>query len=220
MSESKEKLQQEYELRFSGLEQYRNKVWQILCRDFFQQYVPDNAKIMDVGSGYGEFISNISAAEKFAMDLNPDGKKNLPDNVCFVNQDCSEKWDIEDDSLDIVFSSNFLEHLFEKKYVEKTIQEAYRCLKKSGKIILLGPNIRFLPGEYWDFWDHNVAISDRSMEELLRLKGFDIITNVPQFLPYTISNDSQPPLLFVKMYLKLRFAWRFFGKQFLVVGEK
>ena len=162
-----QKLQEEYSLRFSGLEEYRKGVWKILCNDIFQKYVPQDSKVLDIGSGYGEFITNIKAKEKYAIDLNPDGKKYLTDDIRFLNQDCSAKWPVEDNSIDVIFSSNFLEHLFEKEQVENTLSEAYRCLKPNGKIILIGPNIRFLADQYWDFWDHHIAISDRSIEELL-----------------------------------------------------
>ncbi len=218
--QSRNKLQEEYSLRFGGFEEYRRKVWKILCEDVFQQHVKPNSKVLDVGSGYGEFITNIDAEEKYAIDLNPDGQKYLTEEINFLNQDCSSKWPIDDNKIDVVFSSNFLEHLFEKEQVEETLKEAFRCLKPNGKIILIGPNIRFLADKYWDFWDHHIPISDRSMEEVLRLTGFKIEYNIPKFLPYTMSNTKQPPLFFLKLYLKIPFAWNILGKQFFIVAKK
>ena len=215
-----QKLQEEYSLRFSGLEEYRRGVWKILCNDIFQKYVPQDSKVLDIGSGYGEFITNIKAKEKYAVHLNPNRKKYLTDDIKLLNQHCSAKWPVEDNSIDVIFSSNFLEHLFEKEQVENTLSEAYRCLKPNGKIILIGPNIRFLADQYWDFWDHHIAISDRSIEELLKLKSFKINFNIPKFLPYSMSDGKQPPLVFLKIYLRLRFAWKFFGKQFFVMATK
>ena len=49
-----QKLQEEYSLRFSGLEEYRKGVWKILCNDIFQKYVPQDSKVLDIGSGYGD----------------------------------------------------------------------------------------------------------------------------------------------------------------------
>ena len=43
---------------------------------------------------------------------------------------------------DVVFMSNFLEHLQSKQLVLDTFHEAYRTLKSGGKIIVLQPNIR------------------------------------------------------------------------------
>ncbi len=218
--EKSKKLQEEYSLRFSGLEEYRRGVWKILCNDVFQKYVPMSSKVLEIGSGYGEFITNIKAKEKYAIDLNPDGKKYLTKEINFLNQDCSAKWPVDDNTIDVIFSSNFLEHLFEKEQIENTLLEAYRCLKPGGIIILIGPNIRFLSDQYWDFWDHHIPISDRSIEEVLKLKGFTIDFNIPKFLPYSMSDGIQPPLIFLKIYLKLKFVWKLFGKQFFVVATK
>ncbi|MFT5484731.1 MAG: SAM-dependent methyltransferase, partial [Halieaceae bacterium] len=132
---------------------------------------------------------------------------------------CSELWSLEDDSLDVVFTSNFLEHLSTKSKIEDTLDQARRCLKPGGKIILIGPNIRYVPGAYWDFWDHHIALSERSVVELLELKNFSTETVTPRFLPYTMSDGKQPAIALVKLYLRLPFLWPLFGKQFLVVAK-
>jgi hypothetical protein len=75
-------------------------------------------------------------------------------------------------------------------------------------------------GSYWDYWDHFIPITDESMAEALSLKGFKVIEKLDRFLPYTMSGGKKPPLFAVKLYLKLRFVWSFFGKQFLVVAHK
>jgi SAM-dependent methyltransferase len=143
----------------------------------------------------------------------------LNDDVELILQDCSKAWPLPDDSLDVLFTSNFLEHLPDKLHVERTIAEARRCLKPGGLLIALGPNVRLLPGAYWDFWDHHVHISDRSLAELLTLNGFAISEQHAGFLPYTMSDGKNPNLLLVKLYLRLRFVWTFLGKQFLIIAK-
>lgn len=213
-------LKKEYEQRFQGADLYRDSVWKILCKDFFSQYIKTNFTVLDLGAGWGEFSRNIVAEKKYAMDLNPDCGERVADHSLFLHQDCSERWPIADGALDIVFTSNFLEHLPSKDLVDKTLVEAFRCLKPGGKIICLGPNIKFVPGLYWDYWDHYIPITDESISEALSLKGFRVTEKIDRFLPYSMSGGSNPPLFMVKMYLKLRFAWRLFGKQFLVVAQK
>lgn len=213
-------LKEQYQLRFSKLEAYRNNIWKILCCKYFSQYILSNARVLDLGSGWGEFINNIDCAEKFAMDLNPSAKEHLPDTTHFLNQDCSQSWQIPSETLDVVFTSNFLEHLPNKDLAENTISEAFRCLKDGGLILCMGPNIKYLPGQYWDFWDHYTPITDLSLSELLKLKGFGIQSCLPRFLPYSMSTGRTPPLFLVKLYLKLPILWPFLGKQFFVVGKK
>lgn len=214
------RLQEQYQTRFSAHEQYRKKLWQLLTRDFFQQYVDVDNSVLDLGCGWGEFINNISAKNKYALDLNPDTTSKLHADVQFVQHDCAKEWPIEDNALDTVFTSNFLEHLPDKSSIENTLAQAFRCTKPGGKIICMGPNIKFVPGDYWDYWDHHVAITENSLAEALQLQGFQIDTCIDRFLPYTMSGGKQPPLILVSTYLKLRFAWRFFGKQFLVIATK
>lgn len=213
-------LEREYRRRFQDVAEYRRQVWSVLCDNYFSSLVPHQSTVLDVGCGWGEFINQIDAATKYAMDLNSDAGERLDPGVHFLHQDCSESWPLETDSLDIVFSSNFIEHLHSKAEVERLLQEAHRTLKPGGKVVLLGPNVRYLPGAYWDFWDHHLAISDASLVEVLELSGFQIVKRVPRFLPYTMSSGRQAPLQLVYAYLKLPFLWPLLGKQFLVVGEK
>ncbi len=219
-TENTKMLQEQYRIRFSKSDHYRNCVWQILCDGFFSQFIAAEAHILDIGCGWGEFINNIRASKRFAMDLNADSKLRLSKEVYFLHQDCSQPWPLESESLDVVFTSNFLEHLPSKNHIEKTLQEAYRCLKLEGLIICLGPNIKYVAGAYWDFWDHFVPITERSIAEVLQLQGFYVQKIIPRFLPYSMSTGSNPPLFLVSLYLKLPMMWPWFGKQFLVVGKK
>jgi len=211
---------EQYRLRFAANKEYRNRVWRILCEDFFQQFIAPDAAVLDLGAGWGEFITNIRCGRKLAMDLNSDTAHNIPSEAEFLNQDCSQRWPLHDATLDVVFTSNFLEHLPDKRHIEAAVAEAFRCLKPGGLIICLGPNVKFVPGAYWDFWDHYVPITENSLAELLRMTGFGIERCTPRFLPYTMSDGRQPPLLFIRLYLKLKICWPLFGKQFLIVARK
>lgn len=214
-----EELQKAYSLRFAASIGYRRKVWETLVRDFFQEMIPTDCALLDLGCGYGEFINPVRAGRKFGMDLNPDAPRHLDPEVTFLPQDCSTRWDLDDSSLDRVFTSNFLEHLPTKAHVKAALSEARRSLKPDGRIICLGPNVRYLPGRYWDFWDHHLPISDLSLQEALRLQGFAILRRIPRFLPYTIVHGFQPPPFLARLYLRLPLLWPIFGKQFLVLGE-
>ena len=92
---------------------------------------------------------------------------------------------VPDASVDLVFSSNLLEHLPSKEAAERMMTESRRVLKPGGSLLLLGPNLRYLPGEYWDSWDHRLPITDRSLAELLGSLGFKVVEQHARFLPYT-----------------------------------
>jgi SAM-dependent methyltransferase len=209
-----------YDLRFRDAQAYRIAVWRALCDGIFSRYVAPDETVLDLGAGWAEFINNIRAARKFAIDLNPDAGARLSADVTFFNQDCTQRWPIETESLDVVFTSNFLEHLPDKGSVLCALKEAFRCLKPGGRIVCLGPNIKYCAGAYWDFWDHHVPISDASMAEVLQLCAFKIVKRIGRFLPYSMSTGLRPPIWMVKTYLKVPLAWSFFGRQFLVVAIK
>jgi SAM-dependent methyltransferase len=213
-------LQSIYLRRFGVRVEYRKRLWQTLNRGFFQNYVRPQDTVLDLGCGYGEFINNIQCARKIGMDLNPEARAQLNPDVELVAQDCSTRWQLPDASLDVVFTSNFFEHLPDKLALRNTIQEAARCLKPKGLLLALGPNIKYVQGAYWDFWDHFLCLTELSLGEALENNGFRIERLVPRFLPYTTLGAPDYPPLFIHLYLRMPLAWRFWGKQFFVVASR
>ena len=214
-------LEKLYDQRFPTAElAQKQAIWQVLCKHFFQRFVDPAATVVDVGAGYCEFINNIRARHKIAVDLNPDVRRFAAADVRVMNDSCTAMGQLESASVDVVFMSNFLEHLPSKQLVLDTFREAHRILKDGGKIIVLQPNIRFLPGDYWEFFDPHTPRSDRSLVEGLRLGGFTPDTVHPRFLPYTTKSRLPKAALLVRMYLHLPIAWRLLGKQALVVAVK
>ena len=92
-------------------------------------------------------------------------------------------------------------------------------LKPKGHFIALGPNIKYAYKVYWDYFDHYLPLSDRSMVEGLELNGFQLEEVIPRFLPFTMrgSMPSHPAL--VRLYLAIPLAWRIMGEQFLIVAR-
>jgi SAM-dependent methyltransferase len=212
-------LQRIYATRFAGKAEHRQQVWQILCRHF-SRWIPPKASVLDLGCGYCEFINNVRASRKFAMDLNPEAQAFANPEVMVLQQNCAENWNLPPNSQDVVFTSNFFEHLPSKTDLEHTLEQAYRALVPGGKLIAMGPNIKYLQGRYWDFFDHYLPLTELSLCEVLKKCGFTIQVCRDRFLPYTMSDGREYPLWTLAIYLKLTAAWRFFGKQFLIVATK
>ncbi|OQP73747.1 methyltransferase type 11 [Xanthomonas phaseoli pv. syngonii LMG 9055] len=198
----------------------KNRIWQVLCTQYFSRFVKPNETVVDIGAGYCEFINNIPAAHKIAVDLNPDVRKFAADGIRVINESCIAVSSIPSASVDAVFMSNFLEHLPTKDLVLQTLRESARMLKPGGRVIILQPNIRFLYDEYWDYFDHHTALSDRSLVEGVLMAGLEPQVVIPKFLPYTTkSRLPQAPWL-VSLYLRIPLAWHLLGKQALVVAYK
>jgi SAM-dependent methyltransferase len=215
-----DELQRIYAQRFDASTAYRQRVWHVLVRDFFQRWVPVTGSVLDLGCGYGEFINTVSAARKFGMDLNPQSPKHLRPEVEFLRQDCSQPWPDSLPPLDVVFTSNFFEHLPDKETLGRTLDQVIRCLKPDGRLIALGPNIKFTGGRYWDFWDHFLPLTEASLSETLGARGMSIELCLARFLPYTMAGRKQVPDWMIALYLKFPLLWRLKGEQFLVIARK
>ena len=214
-------LQTIYRTRFenTGLDK-RQRVWRILCSEFFAPLVGDRKDVLDMACGYGEFINNIDANSKIGIDLNADAPRYLNADVNFVLTPATDLAPIGDQTVDVVFTSNFLEHLPDKAACDQVFSEVRRVLRAGGRFIVMGPNIRYAYREYWDFYDHYLPLSHVSLAEGLEKSGFRVIRNIPRFLPFTMQSRLPTAGFIISAYLKMPFAWRFFGKQFLVVAEK
>jgi SAM-dependent methyltransferase len=219
-SPSQAELAQIYSNRFGPVQEYRRRVWQVLVSRYFQQFVPVQSTVLDLGCGYGEFINTVKAGAKLGMDLNANSPRHLEKSVRFIQQDCSVRWPLAESELDVIFTSNFFEHLPDKSALGRTLDEVFRCLKRGGRLIAVGPNIRFTGGKYWDFWDHFLPLTEKSLSEGLATRGFQVERCHGRFLPYTMAGGPQFPLWMVAAYVRIPLLWRFCGKQFLVVARK
>lgn len=217
---SAEDLQRIYSTRFGENRDYRTEVWKVLVRDFFSRYVQPTDAVLDLGCGYGEFINAVSCREKFAMDMNKDTPQFLAPELKFLAQDCSVRWPLSNGSLDVVFTSNFFEHLPDKVALGRTLDEIRRCLRSGGRLVAIGPNIKYLAGHYWDFWDHHIALTEGSLKVALVTRGFGVELCLGKFLPYTMASGRRYPLRLLQAYLRLPLAWQIFGGQFLVIAVR
>jgi SAM-dependent methyltransferase len=210
-----------YESRFiahTGLEK-RNRVWRTLCNSFFNTLIGPNKDVLDLACGYGEFINHVSASSKTAIDLNPDAGRHLTCEVRFIHGSLLELT-IEDSTQDVVFASNVLEHLHDKKELVLVLAHVRRVLRDNGRFIVMGPNIKYAYKEYWDFFDHYLPLSHLSLAEGLEANGLKVLRNIPRFLPFTMAGKMPTADWMIKLYLKMPLAWMIFGKQFLIIAYK
>ena len=215
-----ELLEDVYAQRFSDADAAaKNAIWREITA-FLQRYVPEDGAVLDIACDRGDFIRNISASEKWATDLR-DVSSHLPQEVRFVQANGLElDRHLPHDHFDVAFMSNYLEHLANGEAVVEQLRVARALLKPGGRVVVLQPNVRLVGGAYWDFIDHSVMLTERSLVEAGELAGLSTVELIVRFLPYTTkSRLPQSPRL-VRAYLGFRPAWRLLGKQTLYVGGK
>lgn len=218
--ETEVELERVYGKRFNEDEaRTKEQIWRELGR-FLQRYVDGTRPVLDIACDRGYFIRNVSGSERWATDLR-DVSKDLPADVRFVQSDGLALTDaLPTAYFGTAFMSNYLEHLPSSTAVVEQLRVARELLQPGGRVIVLQPNIRLVGNAYWDFIDHHVALTEKSLEEAGQLAGlrtFDLIT---RFLPYTTKNRFPQHPALIRGYLRFRPAWRLLGKQTLFVGER
>jgi SAM-dependent methyltransferase len=210
-----------YNARFPESElQRKNAIWRVICNGFLQRFIAPTDTVIDIACGYGEFLNNINAGKKIAVDLNAEAKRYLDAGIEFHQLHATEFAAIVASRADVVFTSNFLEHLPDKRALELFLDQVLLALKPKGTYLVLGPNLRYLPGKYWDFYDHHLGLTHLSLIEVLQMKGFRIETCIPRFLPFTTQGALPTHPFLVWVYLRLPAIWKILGKQFFIVARK
>ncbi|HWB53031.1 MAG TPA: class I SAM-dependent methyltransferase [Tepidisphaeraceae bacterium] len=218
---TEDEVQRIYRKRFSDRALItKARTWEVIVKYFLSKWIRPGDTVLDLGCGYGEFLNYVKASRRIGVDINPDSSVHLDKNIEFFQKGVCDLNFLADDSVDLVFSSNLIEHLPGKREVEQMVREARRVLRPGGHLVMMGPNIRMLPGKYWDFWDHIVPVSDRSLHELLDNLEFDVIDLYPKFLPYTTRSWIPKHPFFVRLYLRFPLVWQIMGKQFLIRARK
>lgn len=215
-----------YNIRFSKVnQQSKLQVWAEIVRHIENTHFPkkENLKVLDLGAGDCEFINHVSkATEKWAVDMSDRVRTKAATGVKpFVGT--LEKFLTENTTVrfDVVFLSNFLEHLESWREVQSILRQAHQALAPGGRIIVLGPNYRFVGHDYWNYPDHILPLNEATVEEHLLWAGFKILGVKDRFLPFTFVKSKLPPKAWlVRLYLSLPIAWKLLGKQFLVTAEK
>jgi SAM-dependent methyltransferase len=207
-----------YKRRFGPDLVYRKRMWQVLCRSFFQRYVPKTSTLMEVGAGYCEFVNAIQAQHKIAVDLNPDTHLYASSDVRVIETRSTDLSAVPSASVDVAFASNFFEHLTRSDVLD-TMREVARTLRPNGRFLILQPNIRYCAKNFWMFFDHITPLDQYSLAEALEMSGFRITKAIVRFLPFTTKSELPKSLWLVRVYLRVPLMWRVLGQQTFMVAE-
>jgi hypothetical protein len=209
-----------YEARFDEREvSAKQLVWDEIAR-YLQRHVDQDRPLLDLGCDRGHFVRSIVASERWATDIR-DMRSALPAEVRFVQSTGLELASVlPTASFGTIFMSNYLEHLESADAVIEQLMVVRELLAVGGRVIVLQPNIRLVGPRYWDFIDHRVALTERSLLEAAELAGLGTERLVTRFLPYSTKGRLPASRPLVRAYLAFPPAWRIMGKQTLYVGVR
>ncbi len=194
----------------------RAVVWREICR-YLERYIPLGAAVLDIGTGYGDFINNVRAGRKAAIDLSASAKQHLAPDVEFHVGSCTSMPQFASESFDAVFASNVFEHLSREELVA-ALEESMRVLRPGGRIVLMQPNFKYCAPHYFDDYTHVQIFTHVGLADLLASHGFDVVDVKPRFLPLTMK--SRAPKFGVLVWAYLHSPVKPFGAQMLVVARK
>ena len=194
----------------------RARVWKAIT-EHLQQYVPPTAAVLDLGAGYCDFINQIRAAKKFAVDINSDVATFCASDVEFLSMPSVGALDVPNRSIDVVFASNFLEHLSEKDCTD-LFDRLDDVLTANGRIILIQPNYYYCYREYWDDFTHVRAFSHVSLGDFLRSRQYQLLKVDRRFIPFSFKSVLPKSYGLTRLYLAS--PWRPLAKQMLIVAER
>ena len=209
-----------YEARFDEREvSAKDAVWREIVR-FLQRYIDPDTPLLDLACDRGHFVRWVVARERWATDIR-DMRGALPLDIQFVQASGLDlAAALPTAHFGTIFMSNYLEHLESSDAVIDQLRIASGLLRPGGRVIVLQPNIRLVGSRYWDFIDHRVALTERSLLEAAELAGLRTVDLVTRFLPYSTKGRLPTAPGLVRAYLTFRPAWWLLGKQTLYVGTR
>jgi len=189
-----------HETRFAH-DPRRSILWRTLTAEVFQPLVQPDFTVLDLGAGYGDFINNVKARRRIAVDAWPGMLDHLDPNVEGIVTPVTRLEMLEKESLDFVLASNIFEHL--------TTDELIACLTDlrpkmtpRGTLNVLQPNFRYAYREYFDDYTHRAIYTDVGLSNLLEAVGFRILECRPRFLPFSIKGRLPVRPWLIKAYLR------------------
>jgi SAM-dependent methyltransferase len=193
----------------------RGRVWAAICA-YLQRYITPADTVLELGAGYCDFINQIRAGKKLALDVNPEVAKYCAPDVTFFHAG-AEAIPIDVGSVNVILASNLLEHLGARE-LDDLFAHIDRILTPGGRLILIQPNIYYAYRRYWDDYTHVKAFSHVSLPDFLVSKRFTIVTVEKRFLPLTLKSALPKSSWLTTLYLRL--PWRPMAGQMLVVAAK
>ncbi len=194
----------------------RAGVWRVIC-DYLQRFMRPDGVVLDLGAGYCDFINQVAAAEKHAVDVAPGFTAHAAAGVQTHVQSAVDLQSLAAAHFDTVLASNLLEHLTHAELAQLAAG-VRRILRPGGLFILIQPNYRYAYREYFDDYTHVTVFSEVSLTDFLVAQGFAVVHVEPRFLPLTLKQRGPKPQWLVRLYLAL--PYRPLAGQMLVIVRR
>ena len=181
-------------------------------------------RVLEIGCGNCDILNELKmhGLTVHGCDSDEEAGIEYPD-LDVKNADIvSEGLPFEDESFDFVFSKSVIEHM---KDPIKFMDEAFRVLKRGGKLITMTPDWESQIGKFYDDWTHERPFTIVSLENIYKYRRFKEI-KVKYFYQLPITWKYKwlsflfaiiGPIIPLRTKSKLRWVRE---KQLIAVGQK
>lgn len=193
----------------------RRAVWGAIAR-YVRRDAPEVGTLVELGAGYCDFLNQFPAKRKIGFDLNPEMRRFAAADVELRIESALALPGVAPASVDLLFASNFLEHLGGEE-LDELLPAIRRALAPHGRLILLQPNHRLCAAHYFDDPTHRTIFDDANIGEWLARHGLSVVRLVPGLLPFSMNSRLPKWGWLTRLYLSLPF--RPLAAQMYVVAE-
>ena len=124
--------------------------------------------MLEIGAGYCDWINNVEASRRVAIDIWPELPRHTAAGVEPIVLDIAKDLGtLNAGSFDTVLASNVFEH-FAPDTVPVVVTGVVRMLKPGGRLLIVQPNFRLAWRAYFDDYTHRSIFTDVSLPALLR----------------------------------------------------
>lgn len=110
----------------------------------------EGRRILDVGCGIGMYVEKFRrySGDVYGVDVDPEKVAQASRTLPNISEAPAETLPFEDNTFDVIMLHEVIEHVDDDR---RSIQEAVRCLKPGGKVVIFAPN-RLYPFETHGFY--------------------------------------------------------------------
>ena len=112
--------------------------------NLIRQYVAlEGRRILDVGCGIGMYVEKFRrfSTDVYGVDVDAEKVAQASLNMPNISEAPAEALPFEDDTFDVIMLHEVIEHVDDDR---RAIEEAVRCLKPGGRVIIFAPNRLYL----------------------------------------------------------------------------
>ncbi|MCU1580504.1 MAG: Methyltransferase type 11 [Rhodoglobus sp.] len=175
-------------------------LWGALWDYSLSRVMKGSSTILELGAGWCDFINNVTAPRRIAVDLWPGIIEAAAEGVEAHVGPAEDLDFLSDGTVDAVFASNLVEHLTHEQF-DAILSESRRVLRPGGKVVFVQPNYRLAYKRYFDDFTHVSMWSEVSLSDFLSSRGWIIERAQARFMPFSVKSRLPVSRFLIRCYL-------------------